>query len=149
MPLKKFGVMGFMMPDDTEEYEVKISDLDKIIIGTSISDNQSIFLTSFTFINLSGASTTCGNSTGPSFTINLRNKEISRCIIRSGHWIDSIQFEITDPETQTTSMSSVMGGSGGSVTDINSKILSMKIMVDESEHIFPFPFVRLITIQHE
>lgn len=62
-------------------------------------------------------------STGNPWTlytvIPLQNKYVSAIYMRSGSWIDSMEFQIYDPSTGTYSTTNHMGGWGGGPTDLN------------------------------
>ena len=115
--LGKIGTLYFTMP-----FEAHVSELKCL----EIYSGDFVYAFNFTFHN--GSSELCGNCLSKNIKkkkiIDLINKQIIAVNIRSGWWINSIQFLIYDLLNNTYTWTDPHGGQGGYKTSFNAQNLA-------------------------
>ena len=83
------------------------------------------FVYGIIFYYTNGAVVYCGNTnTGTPASMSLTNSYVSALYMRSGSWIDSLQFQTTDLTTGVTSLSPHWGGWGGGLTTLDASTIA-------------------------
>jgi hypothetical protein len=137
-------------------FQINIASLQQIIVyisSTFGSSNSYVFSLGFQFLN--GTKTVYGSTFSTTgYSLSFNNLMLTGVYIRSSSFINSLQFQLYNPSLNTYMKTVQLGGTGGTLTSLDSatknsaflQISSISGFVDTSGQIFPFPFVRSLTI---